>query len=174
MNKKLDFILNSESYLKKAAVKEVLKQYLKNNFSLIQKNIPVNFPETPFNRQTFLGAKKRAKIINESNKKIVSIGIESGLTKRFNHLFEEVWCCLILDNKYFFGYSSGFEIPEKIKKRLSKEEHKELMLKLEKTTKISSKDTWGNYSKGLLSRKESLKEAFRNALLNLLITDNFL
>ncbi len=42
------------------------------------------------------------------------------------------------------------------------------MMKLEKRINISSKDTWAIYTNGLLSRKESLKEAFRNTFLSLL------
>ncbi len=169
MNNQLTFILNSKNNLKEEAVKEILKLHLKKSFTLIKKNLPINFPETPLNKETFLGAKKRAEtIIKMYDNEIIAIGLESGLIKRFGILFEEAWCCLIFKNSYFFGYSSGFEIPKIVREKLSKEKHKEVMMRLEKITKISSRDTWGNYSNGLLSRKESLKEAFRNAFFNLL------
>lgn len=169
MTNQTTFILNTKNHTKKTAVEEVLRAYLKENFSLIVKDLPINFPETPKGKQTYQGAKRRAeKIFKDYNQKIIAVGLESGLVKRFGILFEEAWCCIIFKKNYFFGYSSGLEIPKEIQKRLAKEKHKDIMLKLEKRINLSSKDTWGIYTNGLLPRKESLKEAFRNAFLSLL------
>lgn len=174
---KFIFILNSLSYFKKNAIQEILSLYLnKNQYVFKQVNFSINYPETPFNKETFLGSKLRAKKLkdnfkNQKNK--VFIGLESGLVKRFNILFEEAWCCLIFKNKYFYGYSSGYKLPEKVIDDLKNSKHSKILINLEKITKISSKDTWGNYSLGLLSRKESLKEAFRNSLVSFISYLNF-
>ena len=114
------FVLNSENQIKKIAVLEVLKLYLKNNFSLIAKNFPINFPETPKGKETYQGAKKRAEeIFKFYNQKIAAVGLESGLVKRFGLLFEEAWCCIIFEKNYFFGYSSGLRLPKTIQKKVN-------------------------------------------------------
>jgi non-canonical (house-cleaning) NTP pyrophosphatase len=174
-NQKFIFILNSNSQLKEEAIKEILNSFLtKKDYALIKHNLPINFPDTPFNKETYLGAKLRAKKLrdfykkNSTQKRKIFIGLESGLVKRFTAYFEEVWCCVIFSGQYFFGYSSGYQLPKKIIEKITTETHVNLLKKLEKETKISSKDTWGNYSNGLLSRKEGLKEAFRNTLVALI------
>jgi hypothetical protein len=51
---------------------------------------------------------------------------------------------------------------------MNKKPHYKILKELEKESKIHSKDTWAHYSKNRLSRKESIKEAFRNAFLSLI------
>ena len=45
--------------------------------------------------------------------------------------------------------------------------HIEALKEISKVLNLNSKDTWSIYSKGALSRIESIKEAFRNAILSL-------
>jgi non-canonical (house-cleaning) NTP pyrophosphatase len=174
---KIIFLLNSKSRIKKEALQEVLNVYLKKSFLIKEQLKQINFPETPFNRLTFLGAKKRAlvlkKFILKNQSEIVLIGLESGLVKRNSIWFEECWCYLIYKDKFYYGYSSGFPLPKNILKKLKIKKHKEIMKEMEAENNILSKDTWAHYSKNLISRKESIKEAFRNALISFLIDNNF-
>ncbi len=175
--KKITFILNSKSNLKKQALIEELNIYFKNKYLVKEKYIKIKIPETPINKLTFLGAKNRAKIIknflNNNKNKFIFVGLESGLVKRNLIWFEECWCCLIYKNRFYYGYSSGFSLPKTILEKLKIKKHKEIMKELETKNKIWSKDTWAHYSKNLISRKLSIKEAFRNALISLLIDYNF-
>jgi non-canonical (house-cleaning) NTP pyrophosphatase len=170
--KKLYFLINSNSKLKKIAVFEVLNNYFSNkNFEIKQKFCNIKFPKTPKNNLTFLGAKKRAKALEKNIKdkdNLVFIGLESGLVKRYGFWFEECWCFLIYIKKYYLGYSSGFLLPKNIVLKMNKKPHYKILKELEKESKIHSKDTWAHYSKNRLSRKESIKEAFRNAFLSLI------
>ena len=152
------FVLNSKSHLKKQAIKEM----------------PVNFPKTPINKFTFLGAKKRAQILKDntdSSSNSIFVGLESGLVLRFGIWFEECWCCLVFKNKCYYGYSSGFPLPKKLIKKMKEKPHWAILEELSKKNNFLSKDTWRHYSSGKLSRLESLKEAFRNGLLSLM-TEN--
>jgi non-canonical (house-cleaning) NTP pyrophosphatase len=90
------------------------------------------------------------------------------LVKRYSFWFEECWCCLIYKNKFYYGYSSGLSLPKIVLKKLKEKKHVEIMKELEQKNKILSKDTWAHYSNNKISRKESIKEAFRNALISLL------
>lgn len=168
--KKTYLLINSKSHLKKIAVYEVISSYYSNqNFEIKQKLNDIKFPKTPKNNLTFLGAKKRAKALEKNIKdknNIVSVGLESGLVKRHGFWFEECWCCLLYNENYYFGYSSGFLIPKKIVLKMKKKPHYKILKELEKENKIHSKDTWAHYSKNKISRKESIKEAFRNAFLS--------
>jgi len=74
-------------------------------------------PDTPWEEQTFNGAKNRAK-----NSRIsvpgydYYIGLETGLVSRYGELFEEAWCVITnADNKEFSGYASGYLISKDIK-----------------------------------------------------------
>ena len=76
--------------------------------------------ETPWERETYLGAKNRAINALQDNKGAdLGVGIETGLSRRFGHIFEETWCCVV-DKKgnEFWGYASGNVIPVNIKKRV--------------------------------------------------------
>ncbi len=114
---KVTFILNTKNYSKRTAVEKVLRAYLKGNFSLIVKNFPINFPETPIGKETFQGAKKRAEeIFKFYNQENVAIGLESGLIKRFGILFEEAWCCIIFKKNYFLVIHQDSLYQKKLKK----------------------------------------------------------
>lgn len=169
---KIIFFLNSKSILKKTAIIEVLNIYFRDNFLIKERLLKINVSETPINKTTFFGATERAKVIkkffNKSEKNAIFIGLESGLVKRYSFWFEECWCCLIYKNKFYYGYSSGLSLPKIVLKKLKEKKHVEIMKELEQKNKILSKDTWAHYSNNKISRKESIKEAFRNALISLL------
>lgn len=164
------FIIGTTSSLKIKAVEEVINAYLASvQYKIVSKNIESNVPHTPFNDQTFEGAKNRAEMLLNLYKSTGDyfVGIESGLVEREGALFEECWC-VIYDKKgkQFAAYSSGFMLPEKITKRIKMgETHIDILRNLEKELDIHRKDTWAIYSHNRLRRADSIKEAFRNALL---------
>jgi non-canonical (house-cleaning) NTP pyrophosphatase len=161
--------IGSKSKMKESAVEKILKQFIKSNIKIVSYPAKSLMSETPFGIETKKGAQNRAK---ETKIKIKGadyyIGLESGLVKRYGDLYEEAWCCLIdKNNKIFYGYSSGLKIPKFIldkMKQLNKP-HYNVMTIIEKSYKIKRGDTWGTYSGFLISRKVSLEEALRNALI---------
>jgi non-canonical (house-cleaning) NTP pyrophosphatase len=133
-------------------------------------------PNTPYDKQTFDGARNRAL----DAKAHVSggsyyIGLESGLVERYGHIYEEAWTAVITsDNREFFGYSSGLKVPDYVLQKMNdlKMEHCDVMTVLEDEHDISGKDTWGSYSGGMLLREVSLEESLRNALIQIISPEN--
>ncbi len=124
-------------------------------------------PITPFGRQTYQGAKNRAFALyqNFKNEGDFFVGMESGLTKRFQKLYEECWA-VIFDKKghQYSAYSSGLRICDEILSKMQQgQKHHLLINQINQKHHISHKETWGIYSHNLIKRQESLKEAFRNA-----------
>lgn len=177
--RRIKIFLNVNNQAKKEAVQEILDHFIKKNskvkFQLFSRYRKIDISETPINDLTPKGAELRAErlkeIINEDQS--IFMGVESGLVKRHGHFFEECWACLIYKDKKYFGYSSGLLLPAAILKKLNKKTHVEIMKQLEKVNHISSKETWGNYTKNILQRKTSFLEAIRNAFASFL-TDNHL
>lgn len=132
-------------------------------------------PETPYDKQTFDGAKNRA---IHSRENVPGgdyyIGIESGLIERYGHTFEEAWVAVISnDGKEYFGYSSGLKVPDLILKRMDtlNLEHCDVMTQVEEEFGKLPNDTWGTYSGGAISREVSLGEALRNAFIQIIAPD---
>lgn len=169
-------ILGTKSQIKIDAIKEVLSKYsdgkYTSKFEIIAKDIASNVPHTPFDNQTYLGAKNRAATLLKDHKEgDCFVGIESGLVYRENRLFEECWCVIFnKDGEEFLGYSSGFMLPKHITVRIENgETHVAILADIEKEIDISQKDTWAIYSQNRLKRVESIKEAFRNSFLSMVI-----
>jgi len=170
--------LATESVIKQQAVRSILQQFTKNKLlkeqvELIGKDIDSNMPLTPYNKETFLGAKNRATKLRYQFKNCgqIYVGLESGLVKRYNHLYEECWCFITDDKKNeYFGYSSGYLLPGVVSNYLKNGgEHIDIMKKLENKYNISGKDTWAIYTKNIISRNVSIEEAFRNTFAAYLI-----
>ena len=165
----MNIFLGSASSIKINAIEEVLSIYTNTSYILNGKEVLSNVPNTPFNDQTYLGAENRAKaILNlyfESGD--LFVGLESGIMERQSFLFEECWCCILdKNNNKFISYSSGFPLPDKISKRMSKgEAHMDIINEYRSLMEVEKKDTWAVYTNQRLSRTESFKEAFRNAFL---------
>lgn len=128
-------------------------------------------PETPYDRQTFDGARNRAL---DAKAHITGadyyIGMESGLVKRYDHIYEEAWSAVIAKNgDEYFGYSSGLKIPDYVLDKMSElgMEHCDVMTILEEKHGKLPNDTWGNYSGGMLIREISLEESLRNAFIQI-------
>lgn len=128
-------------------------------------------PETPYDMQTYMGAQNRARDANVHMPGAdYYIGLESGLTERYGHIYEEAWSVvLIADGKEYAGYSSGLKVPDYVLQKMNelKIEHNEVMTILEQEHGKLANDTWGNYSGGILIREVSLEEAIRNALIQI-------
>lgn len=175
----IKIFLNSNSKEKKKAIDETLNDLLKKipkvRFRTFSKYIKIDISETPINELTPKGAELRAEKLKEiiNDNFSIFIGIESGLVKRYNHWFEECWTCLIYKNKKYFAYSSGLLLPSTVFKKMSTQSHVAIMSQLEKETQISSKNTWGIYTKGILQRRISFSESIRNVFTSFLI-DNHL
>lgn len=175
----IKIFLNTNNKEKKKVIEETLNDLLKKipkgSFNIFSKYIKIDISETPINELTPKGAELRAEKLREiiNDNQAIFIGVESGLVKRYNCWFEECWACLIYKNKKYFGYSSGLLLPAIVLKKMSLRSHIEIMNQLEKETQISSKDTWGNYTKGILQRKISFSESIRNVFTSFLI-DNHL
>ncbi|BCU71252.1 inosine/xanthosine triphosphatase [Stygiolobus caldivivus] len=169
----LTLYLGSLSKLKYEAAQEVLSEY-NVKAKVIPYKVDSGVPLTPLQDETYIGAKNRAYAlmgeINDENSAYV--GLESGLVNRYNTLFEETVCVILYKGKEYVSYSSGIKIPDHIIFAISKgRKHYEILNEIGKEKSVNPKDTWGIYTNFRLTRKIELKEAFRNALINL-ITDN--
>lgn len=133
-------------------------------------------PETPYGRETFVGALNRAR---DSAKLVPNadyyIGLESGLVKRYGHIYEEAWAVILDKNsKEWHGFSSGLKVPDYILEQMNKlnKNHGDVMAFLENKFGKLPNDTWGTYSGGIILRKISLEESLRNALIQIIAPEN--
>ncbi len=159
---------------KAAVVNKVLKSFRGDSKVSITPYPSKSFvPETPWDKETFLGAKNRALQCKENIKEVeYSIGLESGLVERYGQIFEEAWACVVTKNgKEYYGYSSGLKLPEFIIKKMDEMNlpHYKIMDILDREEgRLNNDDTWGTYSEKMLIRDVSLEEALRNAFVQIL------
>lgn len=171
-------LVGTKSERKLTNVKKVLAVILKQeSISIVSYPANSNVPETPWDKETFVGARNRALDSKNNNAKAdYYIGVESGLVERYGHIYEEAWTCVISkDNKEYFGYSSGLKVPDYILKKM--EEHKLphylIFAKLNNHfEKDINSDTWSQYSGKMLLREISLEESLRNALVQIFSPEN--
>lgn len=175
----MKFVIGSSSKRKINVAEKIIWQFF------VKKRIEIEvegytaasqMPDTPYNKQTFDGARNRAL---DSKTHIIDgdfyIGLESGLVERYGHIYEEAWAAVItFDNKEYFGYSSGLKVPDYVLKRMDelKMEHSNVMTIIEKEFGKLPNDTWGTYSGGTILREVSLGEALRNAFIQITASDN--
>jgi len=169
----MKIIVGSASQRKIDTVKKVFNEIVKSaDLCVAGFAAKSGVPETPYDRQTFDGAKNRATEARQASPEVdFSIGLESGLAERYGHIYEEAWSCLIAkDGKEYFGYSSGLKVPDYVLKKMNdlNIEHCMAMEIIEKEFGNLPNDTWGNYSGGLIIRETSLEESLRNALIQTL------
>lgn len=172
----MKFIIGSTSKRKIDIVNRIIKTFFNNEAILESFNAISKMPDTPWNQQTFEGAKNRALdcLANFSNVDFY-IGLESGLVERYGHIYEEAWAVVIDKNRQEFnGYSSGLKVPDFILKIMneSKMEHCNVMTIIEKKFGNLPNDTWGTYSGGIILRETSLEEALRNAFIQIICPEN--
>lgn len=173
----MKFIIGSASERKIKAAAKVIRQFFDGGDIEVEGyGAKSGMPETPYDRQTFDGARNRAlDAMTHIKNGDFYVGLESGLIERYGHIYEEAWAALITsDNKEFFGYSSGLKVPDYILKRMDelRMEHCEVMTMVEKEFGKLPNDTWGTYSGGMILREVSLEEALRNVLIQIAATDS--
>lgn len=174
----MKIITGSGSKRKIDIVEKVARQILENQiFEVSGYAAKSGVPETPYDKETFDGARNRA-IDSRDNVSGADyyIGLESGLIERYGHIFEEAWCVVLVGNKEYYGYSSGLKVPDFILEKMEQlgKPHSEVMGLIEEEFTKTPSDTWGTYSGGLIAREVSLEEAVRNALLQLVETEDSL
>lgn len=163
----MKIIIGTNNEKKKEILFNVVRNFIEGTIEVIGVNAPSGVPETPWDKETYVGAKNRALYcqLKDTNADYY-VGLESGLVERYGAVYEEAWCCVIAKTKHFFGYSSGLRVPEYITSQMKNNnlEHNQVMRLLEEEGGIY-KDTWANYSANSISREVSLEEAIRNTLL---------
>lgn len=169
----MKIIVGTENKIKINTVKKVFEEIFKSfDLKIVGLAVKSGVPETPYDKQTFDGARNRAIMIKNDKKEAdFFVGLESGLAERYGHIYEEAWSCIVTkDGKEFFGYSSGLKVPDYILKKMDdlEIEHCMAMEMVEKEFGNLPNDTWGTYSGGLVIRKISFEEAIRNALIQTL------
>lgn len=168
----MKFIIGSSSRRKIEIADKVINQFFaKENISLVDFNAESQMPDTPWDKQTFDGARNRALDAKANNPDCdFYIGLESGLIERYGHIYEEAWVVIIdSSGKEYNGYSSGLKVPDFILKKMDelKMEHSDVMAIIEKDYGELPDDTWGTYSGGTILRAVSLEEALRNAFIQI-------
>ena len=166
----MKFIIGSASQRKIDVAKSVIDEFFKDAATIVEGYASISgVPETPWDKETFDGAKNRA---TGAGLHVPGadyyIGLESGLIERYGHIYEEAWAVVVTgDGKEFYGYSSGLKVPDYVLSKMDglKMPHSEVMTILEKEHNKTANDTWGSYSGGMIVREVSLKEAIRNALI---------
>jgi non-canonical (house-cleaning) NTP pyrophosphatase len=176
----MKILVGTENKRKIDAVRTVLDSIgISDDFVISGCLVPSLVPETPLNEETKQGAINRAKNAQIfDNGHDLYIGIESGLVKRFDEMYEEVWSAVIYENKIYTAYSSGIKLPEIVSSKLLVDvsNHQDVMglLRDEYKIDVSTKfgiDTWGNYTGNKIRREVGLEEAVRNALVQVFPND---
>jgi non-canonical (house-cleaning) NTP pyrophosphatase len=171
-------MIGSTSKRKIEIAEKVLKELFDDEVSVEGFKASSGVSETPFDTETFDGAKNRAMQSREASPDAAYwLGVESGLVERYGHMYEEAWCVAISSSgEEFYGYSSGLKVPDIILNKMDelKLEHFHVMEMLEKEYALTDSDTWGNYSGGVLSREVSLEEAIRNAFVQIVAPEKSL
>lgn len=168
----MKFVIGSTSDRKIKIAEKVIRELFFGKDIAVDSYAAISgVPETPYDEQTFDGAKNRA-LNTKGNIKggDYYIGIESGLIERYGHIYEEAWAAVFdKEGKEFFGYSSGLKVPDYILQRMNElaMEHCDVMTLVEKEFGKLPNDTWGTYSGDTISRETSLEEALRNALIQI-------
>lgn len=172
----MKFVIGSNSKRKIDTAERVIKQLFADSEIVVEGYKSVSgVPETPYDKETFNGAKNRAvdAKANIANGDMY-IGVESGLVERYGYMYEEAWAVVLHDGKEYCGYSSGLKVPDYILAKMDelKMPHSEVMGLIEEEYKKTPNDTWGTYSGGAILREISLEEALRNALVQVISTED--
>lgn len=165
----MKIVIGSASDRKMKIAEKVVKKLFRENIEMKGYASNSGVPNTPYDRETFDGARNRMK--DASGNKLGAdyyVGLESGLIERYGHIYEEAWAAVMDKNgKEYYGYSSGLKVPDYILKRMDelKMDHSSVMEIIEREFGKLPNDTWGTYSGGMLLREVSLEEALRNAFI---------
>lgn len=128
-------------------------------------------PETPWDDEIAAGARNRALAAWTLRPGAdLWIGLETGLVRRRDAVYEETWCCAVsADGRESPAYSSGLRVPAFVLARMEALglTHCDAMTVIERELGLPN-DTWGTYTGGVLRRETALVEAARNALAQIL------
>ncbi|MEI6843223.1 MAG: DUF84 family protein [bacterium] len=173
----MKFVIGSSSDRKVKIAEKIIRQFFNDQDNIIESyGAKSQMPDTPFDKQTFDGARNRA-TDSKSHKTDANyyIGLESGLIERYGHIYEEAWAVVLCyGGKEYSGYSSGLKVPDFILKKMDdlKMEHSDVMTIIEEEYGKLPNDTWGTYSGGTISREVSLEEALRNVFIQITAPEN--
>lgn len=173
---------STENPQKTAALKEEFDVVMPAD-KIISSSTQSGVAEQPRDDQVIVGARNRAMHMNDSiptdQHIYLGAGLESGLMSPHRDAIYTQTCCAIclLDpeletpQKWIYGFSSGFTIPERIM------QHVKLGLDLSQATRMAGytmskkigngEGLIGILSGGRVTRRDQLREAVRNALFNL-------
>src|SRR3989344_6066928 len=152
----MKFVIGSGNERKIKVAEKIIRQMWSDGANSEVSGYPAvsGVPETPYDKQTFDGARNRAL---DAKTHIVDadyyVGMESGGIERYGHLYEEAWSAVITAaGEEYFGYSSGLKVPDYVLKKMNElgMEHCDVMTVLEEKHGKLPNDTWGNYSGGKL------------------------
>ena len=167
--------IGTRNALKARAIEELIKQYSITSHAKVEL-IPVSsdVPKQPTDiEQVIRGAKNRAR--NAMCNGDLGIGIEDGITRvpGTNTGYVNFCCCTICDGtRHYFGFSSGFEYPPRVIRRVLEEGmdiNKAFFAEgLSVNDDIGSLEgAIGFLSKGRIKRKDTIKQAFIMAMIQL-------
>lgn len=155
--------VGSENPVKVEAVKEAFLEYF-DGVEVVP--VKVNSFDQPFDGEVVEGAHLRAK---ESLKTFdFGVGLEGGVVNLHGKNYLTAFCSIINSKKEGHGgWSPLIEIPEELVKKI-KQEKKELGVILDEIHKRSnikqSEGAFGIWTKGRITRKDSLKMAVLSAI----------
>ncbi len=119
----MKILVGSQNPVKIQSVKNAFSNYFEN-IIVEPFNVDSNVPEQPVNNDTFIGAKNRVNELKkiDKNKNLNAdffVGIEGGIMEIYSTWFA-FGCMCISDkkNKFGFGTSPLFELPDKIIREL--------------------------------------------------------
>lgn len=167
----MKIVVGTMSKRKCDVVEKVVKVFVKEQIEIVPFKADSLVPSTPWDKETFDGAKNRAVGCQKESVGDYYVGVESGLVERYGVVYEEAWAVVIdAAGKEYAGYSSGLKVPDYIISQMKEEDktHAEFLHYLdEKEGRVNNDDTWGTYSGKLLIRDISLEEAVRNAFVQI-------
>jgi inosine/xanthosine triphosphatase len=174
----MNVIIGTNNQAKIAIVTTVLNElYPSKPHTITGEDVASGVPDTPRDEETKQGAFNRASTAAALSPNTYGIGIESGLVQRYGMWFEEAWACVVVGEKTVYGYSSGLPVPPYVLQKMKENnlEHGPAMHHiLAELNRPDERDTWGTYSDKLILRDVSLQEALRNALIQMISSDNSL
>lgn len=148
-------------------VKDIFtKEFPNQEIEIYNSNENSDVPSTPWDEQTYQGAKNRVKNAITNNPGYdYYIGLETGLVTRYGELIEEAWCFISEDGiEGALGYASGYIIGKNTKTNVQ----------LDTTTHTKVLEVYDNtqnkyvmYSGSTTIREVSLRNAIKSALANL-------
>lgn len=165
----MKIIVGTKNQNKVHVVEKVFQDFFADSqIEVASHDVQSKVPEAPHDNETYEGALNRALECYGGGGFDYYVGLESGLVERYGHYFEEAWAVVILtDGKKQIGYSSGLLLPSVVAERMrAGEKHNDIMDYFDKKFNLpdDNRDTWSRYTGGYLSRRISLEESLRNAL----------